>query len=178
MARPLMGTDNILELQDNGYKSTVSAISEIIDNSIQANAKNIDIIIIKNTTKIEDEIEEILISDNGDGMNQDTFNKALQMSAGSRSKAKSGLGKYGQGLPNSSISQTKRVEVYTTQNGNTLYNHIDLNEIYDSGQPFLPDTEKVLEINIPLIKSGKFKAPNKGTIVRWVLHNKVKPKTA
>ena len=64
MARPLMGTDNILELQDNGYKSTVSAISEIIDNSIQANAKNIDIIIIKNTTKIEDEIEEILISDN------------------------------------------------------------------------------------------------------------------
>ena len=178
MARPLMGTDNILELQDNGYKSTVSAISEIIDNSIQANAKNIDIIIIKNTTKIEDEIEEILISDNGDGMNQDTFNKALQMSAGSRSKAKSGLGKYGQGLPNSSISQTKRVEVYTTQNGNTLYNHIDLNEIYDSGQPFLPDTEKVLEINIPLIKSGKFKAPNKGTIVRWVLPNKVKPKTA
>jgi DNA mismatch repair ATPase MutL len=101
MARPLMGTDNILELQDNGYKSTVSAISEIIDNSIQANAKNIDIIIIKNTTKTEDEIDEILISDNGDGMNQETFNKALQMSAGSRSKAKAGLGKYGQGLPNS-----------------------------------------------------------------------------
>lgn len=178
MARPLMGTDNILELQDNGYKSTVSAISEIIDNSIQANAKNIDIIIIKNTTKTEDEIDEILISDNGDGMNQETFNKALQMSAGSRSKAKAGLGKYGQGLPNSSISQTKRVEVYTTQNGNILYNHIDLNEIYESGVPFLPDTEIVKEINIPLMKSGKYKAPNKGTIVRWVLPNKVKPKTA
>ena len=38
--RPLMGTSNILQLQDNGYKSTVSAISEIIDNSIQANAKH------------------------------------------------------------------------------------------------------------------------------------------
>lgn len=178
MARPLMGTDNILELQDNGYKSTVSAISEIIDNSIQANSKNIDIIIIKNTTKTEDEIDEILISDDGDGMNQETFNKALQMSAGSRSKAKTGLGKYGQGLPNSSISQTKRVEVYTTQNSNILYNHIDLNEIYDSGEPFLPDTEMVNEINIPLVKSGKYKAPNRGTIVRWVLPNKVKPKTA
>ena len=56
--RPLMGTDNILELQDNGYKSTVSALSEIIDNSIQANAKNIDIILIRNTTRDYDEIDE------------------------------------------------------------------------------------------------------------------------
>jgi hypothetical protein len=178
MKRPLMGTDNILELQDNGYKSTVSAISEIIDNSIQANAKNVDIIIIKNTTRAEDEIDEILISDDGDGMDESIFNKALQMSSGSRSKAKTGLGKYGQGLPNSSISQTKRVEVYTVQNGNILYNHIDLNEIYLSGEPFLPDTEKVKKINIPLITSGKFKTPTTGTIVRWVSPNKVKPKTA
>ena len=43
--RPLMGTDNIFGLQDNGYKSTVSALAEIIDNSIQASAKNIDLII-------------------------------------------------------------------------------------------------------------------------------------
>jgi hypothetical protein len=178
MKRPLMGTDNILELQDNGYKSTVSAISEILDNSIQANAKNVDIIIIKNTTRVEDEIDEILVSDDGDGMDEIIFNKALQMSSGSRSKAKTGLGKYGQGLPNSSISQTKRVEVYTVQNGNILYNHIDLNEIYLSGEPFLPDTEKVKSINIPLIKSGKYKAPITGTIVRWVSPNKVKPKTA
>lgn len=113
--RPLMGTDNILELQDNGYKSTVSALSEIIDNSIQANAKNIDIIIVRNTTRDYDEIDEILIIDDGDGMDTAIFDKALQMSSGSRSNAKSGLGKYGQGLPNSSISQTKRVEVFTIQ---------------------------------------------------------------
>ncbi len=48
--RPLMGVDNILQMQDNGYKSTVSAISEIIDNSIQANATTIDVVIIRNTT--------------------------------------------------------------------------------------------------------------------------------
>ena len=177
--RPLMGTDNILELQDNGYKSTVSAISEIVDNSIQANAENVDIIIIKNTTRINDEIDEILIVDDGDGMNEKIFDKALQMSAGNRSKAKSGLGKYGQGLPNSSISQTKRVEVYTWQSAKILFNYIDLNEIYNSGEPYLPDTEKVKEIDIPLIKKGKYKLQSKtGTIVRWVSPNKVKPKTA
>ena len=176
--RPLMGTDNILELQDNGYKSTVSAISEIIDNSIQANATNVDIVIIRNTTRESDEIDEIMIIDNGDGMNQSTFNKALQMSAGSRSKAKSGLGKYGQGLPNSSISQTKRVEVYTMQEGKILYNHIDLDELYESREAYLPDTEKRNDIDIPIFKSKKLKAHDTGTIVRWVNPNKVKPKTA
>ena len=176
--RPLMGTDNILELQDNGYKSTVSALSEIIDNSIQANAKNIDIIIVRNTTRDYDEIDEILIIDDGDGMDTAIFDKALQMSSGSRSNAKSGLGKYGQGLPNSSISQTKRVEVFTIQKGKILYNHIDLNEIYESKEAYLPEIEKRDEIDIPIFKSKKILAPSTGTIVRWVKPNRVKPKTA
>jgi hypothetical protein len=175
--RPLMGTDNILELQDNGYKSTVSAISEIIDNSIQAQAKNVQIILIRNTTREHNEIDELLIVDDGVGMDKLTFDKALQMSAGSRSKAKSGLGKYGQGLPNASISQTKRVEVYTSQRGQLLFNHIDLEEIYESGEAYLPDTESRTVIDIPLISSGKFSMAASGTIVRWVKPNKIRPKT-
>jgi hypothetical protein len=175
--RPLMGTDNILELQDNGYKSTVSAISELIDNSIQAEATIIDVVLIKNTTRDFNEIEEILIVDNGKGMNQEIFNKALQMSSGSRSKARSGLGKYGQGLPNSSISQTKRVEVFTKQNNQILYNHIDLDEIHNSREPYLPDTEEVNEVNIPIFRDQKLRIGTQGTVVRWVQPNKVKPKT-
>ena len=175
--RPLMGTDNILELQDNGYKSTVSAISEIIDNSIQAQAKNVQIILIRNTTRDYNEIDELLIVDDGVGMDKLTFDKALQMSAGSRSKAKSGLGKYGQGLPNASISQTKRVEVYTSQRGQLLFNHIDLEEIYESGEAYLPDTESRTVIDIPLISSGKYSMAATGTIVRWVKPNKIRPKT-
>lgn len=176
--RPLMGTDNILELQDNGYKSSVSAISEIIDNSIQANATKVDVVIIKSTVRVHDEIEEILIIDNGDGMDQFVFEKALQMSSGNRSKAKKGLGKYGQGLPNSSISQTKRVEVYTKQKTKIYTNYIDLEEIYNSGEPFLPNIEEISKIDFPFIKHSKYKLPDSGTVVRWVSPNKVKPKTA
>ncbi|OYQ79421.1 hypothetical protein B9T19_06515 [Ignatzschineria sp. F8392] len=178
--RPLMGTSNILQLQDNGYKSTVSAISEIIDNSIQANAKNIDVILIRNNTKTSSEvIEEILILDDGEGMDQDVFDKALQMSSGTRKNAKSGLGKYGQGLPNASISQTKRVEVYTkAKNSPLLFNYIDLQEIYESGEPFLPNVTKVSEINIPIFKEKLLNFPEHGTVVRWVNPNKVRPKTA
>lgn len=176
--RPLMGVDNILQMQDNGYKSSVSAIAEIIDNSIQANAKTVDVVIVRNTTRSRNEIDEILIIDDGDGMNMEIFEKALQMSSGTRGKAKSGLGKYGQGLPNASISQTKRVEVYTYQNNNILFNHIDLDEIYESGEAFLPDAESVNEIKIPLIKKGKIRPNKNGTIVRWCNPNKIRPKTA
>lgn len=176
--RPLMGTDNILELQDNGYKSTVSALSEIIDNSIQAHANSVDVVIVKNTTRTKDEIDEILVIDDGQGMDENVFEKALQMSSGTRSNAKAGLGKYGQGLPNSSISQTKRVEVYTIQGDKILFNYIDLDEIKNSGEAYLPDTEEVQKIDIPIIKANKVKVPRTGTIVRWVSPNRVKPKTA
>lgn len=176
--RPLMGVDNILQMQDNGYKSSVSAISEIIDNSIQANATTIDVVIIRNTTRSKNEIDELLIIDDGDGMDMEVFDKALQMSSGTRGTAKSGLGKYGQGLPNASISQTKRVEVYTYQNNKILFNHIDLDEIYESGEAFLPDAESVSKIDIPLFKKGKIKANKTGTIVRWCSPNKIRPKTA
>jgi hypothetical protein len=175
--RTLMGTDNILDLQDNGYKSTVSAISEIIDNSIQAKARNIKIILVRNTTRASDEIDEVLICDDGIGMDESTFNKALQMSAGGRSGARSGLGKYGQGLPNSSISQTKRVEVYTWQESNILYNHIDLDEIFNSGEAFLPEIEIKSNVNIPLKNSGHLPLSSTGTIVRWVKPNRIRPKT-
>ena len=176
--RPLMGVDNLLSKQDNGFKSSVSAISEIIDNSIQANATTIDVVIIRNTTRSKNEIDELLIIDDGDGMNEEVFDKALQMSSGTRGTAKSGLGKYGQGLPNASISQTKRVEVYTYQNNKILFNHIDLDEIYKSGEAYLPDTEKVNKINIPLFEKGKIKTSKTGTIVRWCNPNKIRPRTA
>lgn len=173
-----MGTSNILELQNNGYKSTVSAIAEIIDNSIQASANNIDIVIIRSTTRDQNEIEEILLIDDGVGMDEDTFSKALQISAGTRSKAKSGLGKYGMGLPNSSISQTKRVEVYSIQNNKKLFNYFDLDEIFESGEAFLPEIEEVVKVQIPIFESKKLKVSENGTIVRWVRPNKVIPKTA
>ena len=174
--RPLMGTDNILDLQNNGYKNSVYAIAEIIDNSIQAGANKIDVIIVNDTTQASS-ISEILIIDNGAGMNEEDFSKALMMNSGTRGGAKQGLGKYGQGLPNSSISQTKRVEVYTTQAEKSLYNYIDLDEIFETQEPFLPEIEEVSEINIPLIAKTKLKLSKDGTIVRWVSPNKVSPKT-
>lgn len=178
MKRPIMGVANILDLQNNGYKSTVSAISEIIDNSIQANASKVDVYLVRNTTRKSNQIDEIIIVDNGSGMNKEQFDKALQMSNGTRTKASSGLGRYGMGLPNSSISQTKRVEVYTKKKS-LLYNHIDLDEIFESGEPFLESVESRDHINIPLFTKLKINPlKNSGTVVRWLKPNKLSLRTA
>ena len=43
---PIVPADTAIEtFRDNGYKDTASAISELIDNSIDAGAKNIQIIV-------------------------------------------------------------------------------------------------------------------------------------
>lgn len=171
-----MGTENILDLQNNGYKNSVFAISEIIDNSIQAEATKVDVIIVNKTTSSSN-IPEIIIVDNGLGMNRKEFSTALMMNSGTRGGAKKGLGKYGQGLPNSSISQTKRVEVFTTKNNKTLFNYIDLDEIFYSQEPFLPEIEEKSKVDIEILEKADYDIPKTGTVVRWVNPNKISPKT-
>ena len=49
---PIIPAKTAIEsFRDNGYKSTASALSELLDNSIEADAKNIQILIFeKNVT--------------------------------------------------------------------------------------------------------------------------------
>ncbi len=43
---PLMGALGATQLQNNGYKNSATAIAEIVDNSIQADAKEIIISLV------------------------------------------------------------------------------------------------------------------------------------
>jgi len=169
--------------QNNGYNSTISAISEIIDNSIDWGATTVQIVLIRNTTRDSNEIDEILIIDNGVGMDKNTLEKALQDNAGARCGARKGLGKYGVGLPNASISVTTRTEVYTKMlRGETLFNYLDLEEMQNNTSApgaELQDVEIVDDFSrIPIIANNLISPPRNGTIVRWVKPNKVLPKTA
>jgi hypothetical protein len=90
------------------------ALSEIIDNSIQADATKIEILLLEKlskTGKRESLVNEIVIADNGTGMDKATLETSLRFGGGTRHGAKKGLGKFGMGLPNSSASQCPRFEV-------------------------------------------------------------------
>jgi len=100
--------------RDSGYKGTASAISELVDNSIQAGATRIAISVEERKQDDEDALE-VSVLDDGCGMDPFTLRQALRFGGSTRFGDRKGLGRYGMGLPNASLSQARRVTVYTWQ---------------------------------------------------------------
>ena len=69
---PIIPANTAIEtFRDNGYKNTASAISELIDNSIDAKAKNIKILVFERTiTKSNRPMKQI--SETGKGPENQT----------------------------------------------------------------------------------------------------------
>lgn len=157
-------------VRDNGYNDTASAISELIDNSIDANAKNVQILIFEKTiTKANrpmKEISEIVVVDDGKGMNVKEMATSLQFGNGTKSKNKDEdtLGKYGVGLPNASVSQCKKVEVYSWQNNKELYTYFDVDEIISNKQEKINPIE---EKKLPQKIKEQVSMYNSGTAIVW-----------
>ena len=102
--RPLVPVNTAIDaFIASGYRSTAAAVSEIIDNSIEAHAKNIEIIVFD---KLNDrgikKITKIAIVDDGTGMDNEVLATSLQFGNGSKLNSRKGLGRFGIGLPNSS----------------------------------------------------------------------------
>ncbi len=164
--------------RDSGYKGTASAISELVDNSVQAGAKKIAISITEASSSAEQKEMEVSILDNGCGMDPFTLRQALRFGGSTRFGDRSGLGRYGMGLPNASLSQARRVTVYTWQStslagGSKLacgrnddapawvyMSYLDVDEIMHSAMEEVPRSEIVR--NPPPACLGR-----SGTLVVW-----------
>ncbi|MYG93843.1 MAG: ATP-binding protein [Acidimicrobiia bacterium] len=137
----------VMAMRDNGYQNTAYAIAELIDNSLQAGATAVELLCRERrelVTKRERwTIEKIAVLDNGLGMNAETLQMALQFGNGTRLDDRSGIGRFGMGLPSASISQCKRVDVWTWQDSpeQALHSHIDLDEVAAGRQTGLPSPE-------------------------------------
>ena len=129
----------IVAMRDNGYKNTAYALAELIDNSIQAGATHVEVLCSETEEPVRQRrrrrIDQIGILDNGSGMDITTLRIALQFGNGTRLEDRTGMGRFGMGLPNASISQCRRVDVWTWQTGvsNAIHTYIDLDEI-DQGK--------------------------------------------
>jgi hypothetical protein len=127
----------IQAMRDSGYKNTAYALAELIDNSVQAEAKSIEIICIEEQVQLTDRrrkrLTKIAVLDDGLGMSAAVLRKALQFGNGTRLNDRSGIGRFGMGLPNASISQASRLDVWSWQNGpdNALHSFLDVKEIRD-----------------------------------------------
>lgn len=134
----------IQAMRDSGYKNTAYALAELIDNSVQAEAKNIEIICIEQHVQLADRrrkrLTKIAVLDDGLGMDATVLRKALQFGNGTRLNDRSGIGRFGMGLPNASISQAGRLDVWSWQNGpdNALHSFLDVQEIRDRVRKEVP----------------------------------------
>ena len=160
-------------MRDNGYKNAAYAIAELIDNSIQHGATKVELLCaeidvqfnLRNVTRVN----QIAVLDNGKGMEKEVLRMALQFGNGTHLEAanQKGIGKFGMGLPSSSISQAKKVEVWTWQNGieSALYSFLDIDKIIgqemkDVPEPIIKEIPEMWRI------AGKAFGPS-GTIVVW-----------
>ena len=122
-------------MRDNGYRNTAYAIAELIDNSIQAGATQIELLCQESEelvqTRVSRRIRQVAVLDNGAGMNETVLRMALQFGNGTHLDSREGIGRFGMGLPSASISQCRLVEVWSWRDGpdSALYSHIDLREI-------------------------------------------------
>lgn len=89
----------------------ITAISDLIDNAIDAEASQIWISLLSSSNgKGVDSIE---ILDNGSGMDMETLDEALKLGSDTEKNPEYDLGLYGMGLVTASISLGRRLDVYT-----------------------------------------------------------------
>jgi hypothetical protein len=175
-------------LRNTGYKSIESAMSEIIDNSIEAEAKDIFIIVSEKTDSHSGRkhVDEIAFLDNGYGMDDKKLSSCLGIGFSTRTSRKK-IGRFGVGLPQSSLYACPQVDVYSWQNGyeNCKKVFLDIDAVKDGTQTVIEDPEKTeipkkyrkfLNYNIAQgNRNCNFK--QSGTLVIWKNCDRVVPKS-
>src|SRR5213594_626115 len=110
----------ILATRDTGYRSTAAAVAELVDNSIQAGASFIRIRVTDAGHGDGCQVA-VAVLDDGSGMDSRTLREALRFGGTERFGNRCGQGRFGMGLPNSSVSQARRVDIYSWTRPSHVY---------------------------------------------------------
>ena len=140
-----------------GY-SFEDAIADLIDNSISANAKHIKII------QKPSEDPELIIFDDGEGMDEEELIEALRFGSRSPKDARSegDLGRFGLGMKTASLSQCRQLIVASKKSGRVTCASWDLDVIKNTNdwsviQYDEEEISKLPEINkLDLVQSGTY----------------------
>lgn len=181
-------------MRDNGYKNTAYALAELIDNSFQAiqavqelndaYVGEIDVVVIEERVLVEQRERlrptKIVVADNGCGMTPVELRTALQFGNGSHLEDRRGIGRFGMGLPNSTVSQCRRADVWTWRTGtaNAYHSYLDLGMIESDDLVDVPAAEQQAVPKELLETCPSIAESESGTIVVWSDLDRVKWRTA
>ena len=146
-------------MRDTGYDFD-TALCDIVDNSIDAGATEIDINI-----NMDDDGVLITVADNGCGMDRDTLIKGMQYGGGDKDDPKR-LGKFGLGLKTASTAFCRKLSVITRNKSDSklLKATWDLDHVESAGEweLLLGGASKTDQDTLEETASG-----SSGTIVVW-----------
>jgi hypothetical protein len=145
--------------RDAGYKGITSALAELIDNALEAGARRVDV----NITRSSDGEVAVAVIDNGCGMSPSVLRRALQFGGSTRFNSRSGTGRYGMGLPNSSLSQARRVDVFTWRTKKTVWwSYLDVDAIVGGAMTSVPASKRCRRAALMNVRRSE-----SGSVVVW-----------
>ena len=100
-------------IRDLGYKSTATAIDELVDNSEQAGAQQVHVFF----DDLGRDPTWLAVADDGHGMVHEMIRLAVIWGGTHRENDRKGFGRYGWGLPSASVSIGRRFTVYSWTSG-------------------------------------------------------------
>lgn len=174
---PLFSGRQAVESQrKSGYKTTAHAARELVDNSIEAGAKNIWFALervglsARKKHQRKETLSAIAVIDDGPGMRPQLARYALSWGGGTHTDNPNFIAKFGFGLPNSSINQTRRVEVYTktVEDADWCCVVLDINEVPQHGLMKIPApvSAKLPSFVEEYLRGKEVELPS-GTVIVW-----------
>lgn len=154
---------NALDSLRNSDFDAVSAYGEVVDNAIEAKARNVNIEFRPDKDK-SDHIAAVAFGDDGEGMDADTLHRCLKIGWSSRFNQRNGIGRFGVGMTMAAIHECKRVEVYSKQKGGRwLSTYIDLDEVGRRSMEAIPEPNSAK----PPADFEALAGTESGTLVIW-----------
>ena len=107
----------IKSIAEQGY-SLESSLADLMDNSVSAGAKKIEVLI-----KMEQEPFILFIADNGNGMSEEELRASMQFPSNSPEEKRNvfDLGRFGLGMKTASFSQTRCFTVLSRKKGTKFF---------------------------------------------------------
>lgn len=161
-------------LRSIGY-SFQTAVADIIDNSITADAKEVRIFYDPASEK-----PYFSICDNGSGMSDEEFDNALDFGTKKQRNFsdKKDLGRFGLGLKTASLSQCKKLTVITKQTGVLRGAYWDVDDIIQTNSWQLTYLSQEEIEKLPNDVMNYLKGKESGTIVLWEKFDRIRKTTS
>ena len=150
----VVASNFVQAVRDSGYISLSTALAELIDNSLQAEARTIAITIERVAAGMPPKIE---VCDDGLGMDRPQLEACLQFGGTARFNDRRSFGRFGMGLPAASLSQSREIEVVSWRDGKQpLGVGLDVDAIAAGASPRFTASRRRTNV-----------VTNSGCIVRW-----------